>query len=147
MAAAAVFAAAFAPAFASDKTDVMAVIDKAVADFNKGDKSAWAASCTDQASIVDGIAPYRWDGAGACSAWWDAFAAGSKKDGMTDGALKIAAVRHVEVTGGSAYVVLTADFSYTHKGKPAAEKGSSFVLVLTKAAPGWRIASWAWADK
>ena len=135
------------PAVASDKTDVMAVVNKAIADFNKGDAKAWAASCADQTSIIDNIAPYRWEGTGACSAWWNAYQAGAKTGGITEGAVKIAKVRHTEVTGDAAYVVLTANYSDMQKGKPTAENGSSFALVLTKSAAGWRIASWSWAAK
>ena len=145
----AVLAVAFAsaPAIASDKTDVMAVVTKAVADFNKGDAKGWAAACADQTSIIDNIPPYRWDGAGACSAWWNAYQAGAKTGGITEGAVKIAKVRHAEVTGDSAYVVLTANYSDKQKGKPTAENGSSFALVLNKSATGWQIISWSWAAK
>ena len=135
------------PAVASDKTDVMAVVNKAIADFNKGDAKAWAAACADQTSIIDNIAPYRWEGTGACSAWWNAYQAGAKTGGITDGAVKIAKVRHAEVTGDSAYVVLTANYSDKQKGKPTAENGSSFALVLNKSATGWQIISWSWAAK
>jgi len=135
------------PAAAADKDDVMAVINKAVADYNKGDKAGWAAACADQTSVIDEFAPYRWQGAGACSAWWDANQADNEKNGIADGMVKITAVRHADVTADRAYVVLTANFSYRHKGKPAAENGSSFALVLDKMASGWRITSWSWAAK
>ena len=120
---------------------------QAVADFNKGDAKGWAAACADQTSIIDNIPPYRWDGAGACTAWWNAYQAGAKKGGITEGAVEIAKVRHAEVTGDSAYVVLTANYSDKQKGKSTAENGSSFALVLNKSATGWHIISWSWAAK
>ena len=135
------------PAVASDKTDVMAAVNNEVAAFNKGDKSVWAAGCADQTSIIDNFAPYRWEGTGTCSAWWDAYEANGKKNGLTGGGLKVVKVRHADITGNSAYVVLTANFSFQDKGKPAAENGSSLTFVLNKTAQGWRIASWAWAAK
>jgi hypothetical protein len=145
----AVFAVALAsaPAVASDKTDVMAVVNKAVADFNKADLKAWAADCGDQPFIIDDIAPYHWDGAGACSDWWRDYEADAKKNGITDGAVKIAAVRHVDITADHAYVVLTANFGFKQNGKPGAQNGSSFALVLNKAAAGWHISGWSWAPK
>jgi len=134
-----------APAMASDKTDVMAEIHTAIADFNKGDMAAWAASCADQSSIIDEFAPYTWQGATACKDWEKDFEAGNLKNGDTDGVVSITKVRHVEVTGDNAYVVLTAKFDYTEKGKKKSESGASWTLGLQKTANGWRIASWAWA--
>jgi ketosteroid isomerase-like protein len=139
--------ASAAPAFASDKTDVMDEIHKAIADFNKGDMAAWVGSCAPQTSIIDEFAPYTWQGASACSDWAKAFEAGNQKNGDSDGVVSIAKVRHIEVTGDNAYVVITANFKYKEKGKQKSESGASWTLGLQKTADGWRIASWAWAMK
>ena len=140
-------AASAAPAVASDKTDVMDEIHKAVADFNKGDMAAWVGSCAAQSSVIDEFAPYTWQGATACADWAKDFEAGNLKNGDSGGVVSITKVRHVEVTGDRAYAVLTARFDYKEKGKKKSESGASWTLGLQKTADGWRIASWAWAMK
>lgn len=46
------------PASASDASDVDAVIQKWVSDFNKGDTTAAIAACAPDAVVIDGFPPY-----------------------------------------------------------------------------------------
>jgi len=135
------------PAVASEKTDVMAVIQQFVDAFNKGDMESAVARCADQASIIDDFAPHEWHGAGACSKWGTAYEADAKKNEITDGVVTLGTPRHMEVTANRAYAVIPVDsYTYKVKGKPTKETGSILTVALRKGESGWRITGWAWAQ-
>jgi ketosteroid isomerase-like protein len=132
-------------AAASDKTDVVAVVNQFLDGFNKGDTKTALATCAPQAAIIDEFAPYVWQGATACSDWANDFDADAKKNGITDGVVTLGKPRHVDVVGDRAYLVTPANYSFKAKGKPMAETGSTFTVTLQKLPAGWRITGWAWA--
>jgi ketosteroid isomerase-like protein len=133
------------PAAATDKTDVMRTIRKFVDSFNKGDMKAVAATCAEQASIVDEFPPYEWQGAGACAKWTDDYDADAKKNGITDGVVTLGTPRHVDVVSDRAYVVLPANYKFKKDGKPVEEIGSTLAIALQKSGSGWKMTGWAWA--
>lgn len=132
------------PAAASDKTDVMAVVHQTLDAFNKGDIKSTAASCADEASIIDDFPPHAWLGTGACAKWASDFEAEVKTDEVTDVFLKLGRPRHLDITGDRAYVVIPADLTYKMRGKPMKQNGSIWTLALQKGDSGWRITAWAW---
>jgi len=69
----------------------------------------------------------------------------AKKRGISDGAVTLGKVRHVDVSDDLAYVVVAADYAYKMNGKPVKETGSILTLVLRKSATGWRITGWSWS--
>jgi hypothetical protein len=133
-------------AAASDSSDVMATVNHALAAFNRGDLKTWAAACASSSSIVDDFAPYEWQGPTACTDWATAYAAFSKKAGITAGVVTLGAPRHVAVGAGRAYLVFPATYTYKQKGKPMKQSGAVFTLALAKTGAGWQITGWAWAD-
>jgi ketosteroid isomerase-like protein len=133
------------PAAATDKTDVMAVIHQWVDGFNKGDMKAMAATCADQASIIDDIAPHEWHGAGACTQWSSDFQAFAQAAAMTEPAVTVGKPWHINVNGDRAYVVAPTTVSYQQKGKAVVEK-AIVTMALQKNGAAWRITGWAWAD-
>jgi ketosteroid isomerase-like protein len=134
------------PAVASDKTDVMASIQKFGADFNKGDMKAAASVCTDETIIIDNFPPHEWHGTGACTKWAGDLAAFLKDNGITDGLVTILKPRHVDVTGDRAYVVVPTAFKFKMKGKPVTQAGQ-LTVALQKVGDAWRMTGWAWADQ
>ncbi len=52
--------------------------------------------------------------------------------------------RHVDITGGYAYVVVPATFDYNRLGKPVNQTGASFTVALRKVDGNWRLTAWAW---
>ncbi len=132
------------PAVASDQTDVMVPVRQFVDGFNKGDIKSALAACADQVSIIDEFAPYEWHGAGACANWANDFDADAKKNGITDGSVKLASPRHVDVTNDRAYVVVPATYVFRLKGKRVKEANARLTLALQKGTSGWRITAWSW---
>ena len=134
-----------APAVASDQTDVMVPIHQFVDGFNKGDAKSALAACADETSIIDEFAPHEWHGAGACAKWANDYETNAKKDGITDGVVRLGKPRHVDVTGDRAYVVIPTDYAYKQNGKAKKETKAAFAFALQKSATGWRITGWSWA--
>jgi hypothetical protein len=141
----AIVISAAAPAFASDQTDVMVPIHQFVDGFNKGDAKSALAACAEETSIIDEFAPHEWHGAGACAKWADDYVASAKKDGITDGFVRLGKPKHVDVTGDRAYVVIPSDYTYKKNGKATKETKAAFAFALHKGAAGWRITGWSWA--
>jgi ketosteroid isomerase-like protein len=134
-----------APAANPQNAAVMATINQFVDGFNKGDTKSSLAACADQASIIDEFPPHEWHGAGACARWMADYEANAKKEGITDGVVKITSTRHMAVAADRAYVVTVATYDWKQKGKPMKETGATFTFVLQKAAAGWRIIGWTWS--
>lgn len=129
----------------SAQTAVLASIHQFVDGFNKGDTKMAAAACADETSILDEFPPHEWHGAGACAKWLDDFDADAKKNGITDGVVKLGKPSHVDVSSDYAYVVVPANYTFKQKGKPVREIGSIITLSLRKSPTGWLITGWAWA--
>jgi len=133
------------PAAAADKTDVMSVVHHWEAAFNQGDMQSMAATCTDQASIIDDLPPHVWTGSGACTRWASDFQNFVKSTGSSDQAVTIGKPWHIDVTADLAYVVAPTNYSFKHKGKPI-QQGGVVTIILQKGSAGWQVIGWAWAD-
>ena len=131
------------PVIASDNSDVIAVVNKWVDSFNKGDSASGLATCDAESAIIDSIPPYEWHGAGACSAWFHDFNTWAKQNNAFYGHTTIDKVRNVEITGTHAYAVVSATFTVQVKDKTRSEKGI-WTFGMRKGAQGWRITGWAW---
>ena len=134
-------------AAASEQTNVMAPVHQFMDGFNKGDVKTALAACADQTSIIDEFAPFYWEGAGGCSAWAQAYEADTKKNGVTEGHVTLSKATHVDIAGNRAYIVLPASYRFKQRGKPVNEMGSTFTVVVTKGAAGWRITAWTWTKR
>ena len=142
-----VLASCFAgPSFASDESDVMAVVKAYLADINNGDAPNFTRLCAPQVIILDDFPPHVWQGANACTDWLNALVAYDAKTGVTPEALTIGEPRRVSVNGDHAYVVLPAGYKYKLNGKPIDETNSVWTVALQKTADGWRVTAWAWAQ-
>jgi len=133
-------------AAASEQSEVMTPVHRFVDGFNKSDAKTELSACADQVSIIDDFAPYHWNGAGACSAWAQAYDEWAKKNGITDGAVTLGKVRSIEVVGDQAYAVVTAGFTWKQNGKPMIESGATLTVVLHKSGSRWLITAWTWSN-
>ena len=132
-------------ASASENADVMRTVWHFIDLFNKGDVKTALGDCAAQSSIIDEIPPYLWQGATGCADWSNDFDAYIKKNGMTDPKVTLHRLRHVNITGDRAYVVVPASFTVKQNGKWHSERRSILTVALQKVADSWRIAGWAWA--
>jgi ketosteroid isomerase-like protein len=132
-------------AVASDKTDVVAVVNQWTANFNKGDLQAAIALCATDAAIIDDLAPFEWHGPGACAKWSEAYAAYVKEHEITNVTVTLAPSQSVEVSGDRAYVSGRATYVGTQKGKPL-KIPAKVTMAMQKGSGGWQITGWSWSD-
>jgi hypothetical protein len=138
-------ALAAAPGAASDKSDVMAAVNRFNDGMNKGDTKTALATCATPSSIIDEFPPYGWQGATACADWVTDFDAYNTKSGITDSFATLGKPRHVDISGDRAYAVIPATYTYKEKGKKVTESGSLLTVALQKSTSGWVITGWAWS--
>jgi hypothetical protein len=126
-------------ALASDRSDIMSVLNQ----WNDADTAKSVAACADDASVMDDIPPYEWHGAGACANWAKDYDAFTQKNGMTDVVGTIGKPRQIIITGDRAYAIVPATFSFAKDGKQVKNIATA-TFALHKTAAGWRITGWAW---
>jgi hypothetical protein len=135
-----------ARAAATDEEETLAVVNKFLAGFNTGNDRAMLATCAEQMTIIDDIAPHVWQGPTACREWKkavDAFLAVAEETHVT---VTLGKPSHNEVTGDRAYIVAPLTFSYSHLGRPVVDTGSLMIVSLHKSAAGWQMTGWACAE-
>jgi ketosteroid isomerase-like protein len=115
------------------------------AGFNKADGKLIAASCAEQAAIVDDFPPHEWSGPGACARWFTDFQAFAKQAEITDAIVAVDKAGHVDLTADAAYVVAPVTLTYRAKGKPVKLNGI-IAVVLRQQAGSWHITALTWAD-
>lgn len=131
---------------ASDRSDVMAVVQQWVDAFNKGDGKTAASYCAEGALIIDDFAPHVWQGPGACANWYRDYLASVAKAQITDARVAIGTGPHVDVDSGYAYLVTPTTLSFMKAGKPVTDK-AIVTMVFKKGSAGWQITGWSWADR
>jgi hypothetical protein len=132
-------------AASADTAAVMAPLQQFMHGVSTNDMKLAAAACASPASILDDFPPHIWQGPTACADWATAFTAANKQAGVTAPRVTLGKPWTTSVTGDRAYAVVPATFTYLLHGKPSSETGV-WTVVLDKAAPGWRIRAWAWAQ-
>jgi hypothetical protein len=132
-------------AVASEETDVMIPVQQFVEGFNKSDAKMAEAACAEGASIIDDFPPHVWHGAGAASKWFKAYAAYARANSVSEAVITLGKPKHVDVTGADAYVVVSTTLRFKKKAESVNETGV-MTLALHKAARGWQITAWSWAD-
>ena len=135
-----------APAFASDETDIMAVITKMNDAMNKNNGKIAAAAYTANAAIIDEFPPHYWSGANAFDTWNNDFGAFAKKQGDTDPLVALTKPTHVSASGDRGYAVVPALFTFKEHGKKVTEHGLC-TFAMQKSGGEWKIAGWAWARR
>jgi ketosteroid isomerase-like protein len=134
------------PAYASDKTDVMAAVKSFATASNKGDLETAMAACSSHTIIIDsGSAPYTWQGPNACSEYFKAFAANNKTLGVTNDVTTIGEPKTVYINGNYAYAMYPAKYSDMTNGKKTTQS-ASWTFTLEKSPKGWLITGWSWNE-
>lgn len=129
-------------ALASDKGDIIAVLQQ----WNDADEAKSVAACADEASVTDDVPPFEWHGAGACARWQKDYDAYLQREGMSDTTGTLGNPRQLIISADRAYAVLPATFAFTQRGKRV-EVVATATFALHKTEAGWRITAWTWANQ
>src|SRR4051794_26841858 len=123
--------------------EIKALIDKALGGFNSKDSASYNNAFGGDVVIVDGMAPYRWTGPNAQSRWFADAEKWGHDLGVSDENIAYDRIVRADVVDTHAYVVLSANLSFTLKGQRASRLG---ILTFTLANQGdeWKIESQAW---
>ena len=126
------------------KTEAMAVIRQYIEAFNKGDSQAMASCFAVPGSILDGMAPHVWSGPDAARDWYRDVLIEGEHHGATDYSLTLGDVQRIDISGDSAYLVISAVLTFAILGQTMETPGL-FTVVLHKIGGAWLIRAWAWA--
>jgi ketosteroid isomerase-like protein len=117
-----------------------------IADVLGGDADAAAALMTADASIIDEVPPFAWNGQGACRRWLADYAAASRAAQDTNANVKLGDPIVATSDGDAAYVVFHAAETYKERGVRMAET-ARMTFALRREGGAWKIAAWAWAGR
>jgi len=127
--------------------DPLAAVHQYINAFNKGDGEAMAATFAIPGSILDGMAPHVWLGPTAPQDWYRDVLIEGDQHGASGYFVTLAEPLHNNITGDSAYIVVTATMTFKVRGQQVTQTGAIFTVALRNFTVGWRIAAWAWAKR
>ena len=122
-------------ALASDELDVQSLVERWVADMNKGDLKSVVAACTPHAAVVDAFPPYAWP---TCAEWMKDYKKNNEATHAPLGTVSIGGPKYREFNGNRAYVIYPVTFANTQSGKSVVYKGT-WTITLRHAKGGWEI--------
>lgn len=119
-----------------------------IADFvdavNRGDQAKAVAHFTDDVTIVEDLAPFRWHGPNAGPDWMLAMWENAQRNNVSAIMMEISPPTRVEVEGGAAYAVVPGLLTY--HGDGSALRSEGLLTFSLKARGGkWLISALAWS--
>lgn len=132
-----------APVIDQDADAVSEAVARLVAAVNQGQFAEACASFTDDAVIVEDIAPYRWHGPGAAEAWLIAMGQNAQKLGVTAVAMDLEPALRIEVQEGRAYAVYPGVLSLEITTGSLTADGQ-LTLTLVESSDAWLIQTLVW---
>ncbi len=109
---------------------------------NRGDRAAVLARLTDDVSIIEDLAPYRWQGSEAESQWLDAMAENARRNAITSISMNLRNATRVEVDGEHAYAIFQGVLTYGGGSPRQADGLLTFAMVRQD--DNWMIRAFAW---
>ena len=130
-----------APAAETEKVAIS--IASFVDSVNKGDAATALTHFAPDATITEDLAPFRWHGPGAGSAWLTAMQKNGERMGISDIQMTLATPTQVLVEGDRAYEAVPGVVTLTGKGQRLHETGT-LTFALEKQKGDWKIVLLAW---
>jgi ketosteroid isomerase-like protein len=124
--------------------EAMATITRFTDAVNRGDMAGALSYLGPAPTVVDDLAPYRWQGPGAGGAWMAAMGANAQAKGMTAVNMRLGKASRIEVDGAGAYAVVPGVLSYTFKNGHAEHADGLLTFALQRAEGGWKIDALTW---
>ncbi len=128
----------------SDESGVAAAIRTLVDAVNCGNITAALSAFTQDAVIVEDLAPYRWTGADAPSQWLAAMGANASKLGITSILMESGEATRIDVEGSRAYAVVPGLLRLATPGLEMKAKGV-ITFTLVRRAERWLIDALVWS--
>ena len=125
-------------------TEALAAITRFTDAVNHGDASTAVAAFAPSPTVIDDLAPYRWQGPNAGGAWMAAMGANAQAKGMTLINMRLLAPSRIEVDGASAYAVVPGVLTYTFKDGHTEHADGVLTFTLQQAGGAWKIDTLTW---
>ena len=128
---------------ASGTEEVVTAIAEFVDAVNRGDQGVALARLTNDVSITEDLAPYRWQGPNAGSEWMQAMFENAQRMGITSIAMQLGNATRVEVEGQYAYAIVEGLLTYG--GATPRRSDGLLTFALVKQERAWRIRALTWS--
>ncbi len=130
------------PASPSAAAEIVASIKDFVGAANRGDQDRALALLTKDVSIIEDLAPYRWQGPTAGAEWLLAMGENARRNAITGIFMSVGRATRVEVEGAHAYAIVEGHLTYN--GVKLLHSHGTLTFALVKEPRGWLISSFAW---
>ena len=130
---------------AGEAAQLEASLDRFCELVNQGNAPEALAYFLPDATIVEDLSPYSWQGSSAGMEWLEAMNANAERSGMSGVHMRFQPASTVQITGARGYAVIPGDLTYTFKDGRVQHAHGHVTFVLQKMTAGWRIETLTWA--
>jgi len=127
----------------SGTEEILSAIAEFVDAVNRGDQGDALARLTNDVSIIEDLAPYRWQGPNAGSEWMQAMFENAQRIGIASIAMQLGKAARVEVEGQYAYAIVEGLLTYGGATPRRSDGLLTFALVQDER--GWLIRALTWS--
>jgi len=122
--------------------EVVVAIKDFVGAVNRGDQDRALALLTKDVTIMEDLAPYRWQGPTAGAEWLVAMNENAQREAITGIFMQLGRATRVEVEGPHAYAIVEGHLTYN--GVKLLHSHGTLTFALVKEQRGWLISAFAW---
>jgi ketosteroid isomerase-like protein len=123
-------------------SDVVATIADFVDAVNRGHQEDALSRLTDDVTIIEDLAPYRWHGPTAGAEWLRAMFENAQRNGIASISMQLAEARRVELEGQHAYAIVEGLLTYGGTVERRSDGLLTFALVMH--GERWMIRAFSW---
>jgi hypothetical protein len=126
--------------------DVTTLVMEFVGEVNSGKVERALARFSNDATIVEDIAPFTWQGPDAGSQWLAAMATNAKRLGVTSIAMELGEARRIEVEERAAYAIFAGTVQLEQADRTLRESGL-LTFALARNLDQWLITAMTWTGE
>ena len=124
--------------------EIKSLIDTVLGGFNGKNSAQYASAFSEDAVVIDGMAPYRWTGPNAPARWFSDAEKWAHDLGVENERITCDSIVHSSVVATNAYVVLAATLSISLKGGQTSSRAGILTFTFAKRGDKWKAESQAW---
>jgi ketosteroid isomerase-like protein len=124
--------------------DALAAIARFTDAVNHGDMPGALSYFGQAPTVVDDLAPYRWQGPGAGGAWMAAMGGNAQARGITVINMQLGKASRLEADGASAYAVIPGVLRFTFKDGHSEHADGMLTFALQRVGEAWKIDALTW---
>lgn len=124
--------------------EIKSLIDAVLGGFNTKDSTLYNSAFSEDAVVIDGIAPYRWTGPNAQARWFSDAEKWVHDFGVENETIVCDGTLHAAVVGTHAYVVLSATLLFSLRTGQGGRRPGILTFTFAKQGDKWKVESQAW---